>query len=413
MRLMASTRRIRALVLPAIVSVGVAACTSGPVGGAPAANGNASRASAQPHAAQPVTATPATVVVDPADNANGVRPDATVQVKASSGSLASVTIQKVGTAQPLSGILSRSRVEWSAVGSLDLSSSYVIKATATNAAGQVTTTTSSFQTVRPADRLITSATPGDGQTVGVGMPIRLRFNNGIPDAQKPGVLAHIAVISNPVQAGGWYWFSDSEVHYRPQQYWQSGTTVNLVAQLNGVDAGNGVWGQGNWSESFSIGTKHVSIIDAAAHSMTVYANDQPVNTWPVSTGKPSLQTISGTLVVWYKTPDVLMDSLGLGIPRNAPDGYYEHVYQDVAISTDGFYIHSAPWSVWAQGYRNVSHGCVNLSPGRAASFYSFSQPGDVVVVKNTTRPASADDGEGDWQTDFSKFVAGGQAVTGV
>ena len=36
-----------------------------------------------------------------------------------------------------------------------------------------------------------------------------------------------------------------------------------------------------------------------------------------------------------------------------------------------------------QGNSNVSHGCINLSTERAAWFFDFSQPGDVVEVKNS------------------------------
>jgi hypothetical protein len=85
------------------------------------------------------------------------------------------------------------------------------------------------------------------------------------------------------------------------------------------------------------------------------------------------------------------------------------VFWDTAISTDGFFIHSAPWSVWAQGSRNVSHGCVNLSESRAVQFFNFSQQGDVVVVKNTNRVADSSDGEADWQVPWDQFAnSGGQ-----
>ena len=46
-------------------------------------------------------------------------------------------------------------------------------------------------------------------------------------------------------------------------------------------------------------------------------------------------------------------------------------------------LHSAPWSVWAQGKQNVSHGCVNVSPANAQYFYSKFSWGDIVDIKNT------------------------------
>ncbi|WP_425388211.1 Ig-like domain-containing protein [Amycolatopsis taiwanensis] len=32
------------------------------------------------------------------------------------------------------------------------------------------------------------------------------------------------------------------VHYRPQNYWQPGTTATVTAKVYGVDLGNGVYG---------------------------------------------------------------------------------------------------------------------------------------------------------------------------
>jgi len=86
------------------------------------------------------------------------------------------------------------------------------------------------------------------------------------------------------------------------------------------------------------------------------------------------------------------------------------VYWDTAISTNGFFIHSAPWDVGIQGYANVSHGCVNLSPERAQVFYDFSQPGDIVIGSNTGRVADAGDGEGDWQVPFASFANSGGPI---
>ena len=68
-----------------------------------------------------------------------------------------------------------------------------------------------------------------------------------------------------------------------------------------------------------------------------------------------------------------------GIPGGAQ--YYDDpVYEDTAISTSGYFIHAAPWSVGSQGRADVSHGCVNLSNARATTYYNFSIPGDVVQI---------------------------------
>ena len=71
-------------------------------------------------------------------------------------------------------------------------------------------------------------------------------------------------------------------------------------------------------------------------------------------------------------------------------------------------MHAAPWSVAQQGNDNVSHGCINLSTERAAWFFNFSQPGDVVEVQNSIGPnRSAADGDiYDWAISWADWQAG-------
>ena len=46
----------------------------------------------------------------------------------------------------------------------------------------------------------------------------------------------------------------------------------------------------------------------------------------------------------------------------------------------GVYVHSAPWSLGSQGYANVSHGCINLSPDNALWYFGNVGIGDPVVI---------------------------------
>jgi len=285
----------------------------------------------------------------------------------------------------------------------------VVEAGATAPGGDTTSSRTTFTTMN-VGRLTTDSSPADGETVGVGMPIRLRFNVDVPSDKQAELLSHVEVTSTPTVAGAWHWFTSRDVHWRPQEYWPSGTKVTVTAKLKGVDVGANYWGLANWTSSFSIGEKHVSIIDTAAHQMQVYQSDQLVQQWPISAGKQGRETLGGTLVVIYKNADVLMDSTSIGIPRNAPDGYYQHVFSNTAISVNGFFVHAAPWSEGSQGVANVSHGCVNLSPERAQTFFGFSQMGDIVQVTNSPRVADYGDGEGDWQVPFAQFANSGTSI---
>jgi lipoprotein-anchoring transpeptidase ErfK/SrfK len=61
-------------------------------------------------------------------------------------------------------------------------------------------------------------------------------------------------------------------------------------------------------------------------------------------------------------------------------------------------VHSAPWSVSDQGKRNVSHGCINISPANAKWFMATFNKGDPVVIKNTSGGTyNQNDGYDDWQ----------------
>jgi len=93
------------------------------------------------------------------------------------------------------------------------------------------------------------------------------------------------------------------------------------------------------------------------------------------------------------------------------------VYDDTAVSSDGYFIHAAPWVCWGDtcsassyGTGNSSHGCINLSTANAVTYYAWSQVGDPVQVVGSVLEASYSDGEGDWQVGWSDFAPGGQDV---
>jgi lipoprotein-anchoring transpeptidase ErfK/SrfK len=354
---------------------------------------------------------PAQVSFLPVDKSQGVAPDTVVTVAANSGTLETVDVHTSGDPTPLPGTFSGNNRVWTASSDLLPSTQYVESATAETSNGDATTAQASFSTTG-GNRLITRADPGDGETVGVGMPIKLVFNTPIPTADQAALVSHIQVTSVPAQQGAWHWFSPTEVHYRPAVFWQPHTTVTVNANLQGVNAGNNYWGYGSWSETFTVGDSHISMINHATETMTVYTNGQLVKTIPVALGKPGFPTISGTLVVWYKSQSVLMDSCTSGIDctPGTTNYYDENVYWDTAISTDGFFIHDAYWDIFAQGHYDYSHGCVNISPANAIWFFGYSQVGDVVEISGTAREADAGDGEGDWQIPFAQYANSGGAT---
>ena len=298
-------------------------------------------------------------------------------------------------------------VVWTPDDQLAYGTTYTVTATATNADDDESTATSTFTTVTPTRLSTPSIGPLDGTTVGVGMPIRVYFDDAVAD--QAAVESNLHVTSSVPTDGVWSWVSDSEVHFRPSTYWPADTQVTLDADLYGVDFGAGIWGEKNRSVSFSIGEKHVSVADAAAHTLTVYDSDQVVQTYPMSAGSSANPTHNGAHVVLEKFDSVTMDSSTFGLAVDAPGGYIaEGVKYATRISNNGEFVHGAPWSAAQQGSSNVSHGCINLTDDRAHWFYDFSIPGDVVeVVGSDGSTLSRADGDiYDWAISWDQWKAG-------
>jgi lipoprotein-anchoring transpeptidase ErfK/SrfK len=340
----------------------------------------------------------------PTDGATAVPLDAPITVSASGGHMSAVQVSGA-QGQPVAGVLAPGGDTWSSSpGALAPTTSYTVLVVGKTSSGKTVQQQASFTTLQPVATLTTDIEPTSG-TVGVGMPIVIKFNQ--PVADKAAVQRALVVqMSTPVLAA-WNWISAKEVRYRPQAYWPTGEHVTLSSNLAGVDAGNGIWGVTSRTVGFTVGDAHISTVDINAHMMTVTNNGQVVQTFKDSAGRDKYPTMGGVHIALSKESDVLMDSQSVGIPRNSPDGYYEHVASDVNISDGGEFVHAAPWSVGQQGNSNVSHGCVNLAPDNALWFFNFSQRGDIVNVVNSPRPPElGDSGTIDWNTPWAKWVAG-------
>jgi lipoprotein-anchoring transpeptidase ErfK/SrfK len=356
-----------------------------------------------------VEAPDAQVALAVADGAADVSPVVPLEITVTDGDLGDVTlVDAAGAAVP--GVVAAEGggdgAVWTPEAPLAYGTEYTLTASAVNEDDEEVTASSSFTTVSPETLSTPSIGPLDGQTVGVGMPIRVYFDE--PVADKAAVESHLQVTSSTPTDGVWSWLNDTEVHFRPSQYWPADTEVTLDANVYGVDFGEGVWGEKNRSVSFSIGARHVSIADAATHMMQVYDGDQLVQTYPISAGGPDFPSRNGAHVVTELNRDRVMDSSTYGVPVDSPNGYRTPVEYAVRLSNNGEFVHAAPWSVAQQGNTNVSHGCINMSTERAAWFFNFSQPGDVVEIKNSIGPTlSAADGDiYDWAIPWDEWQAG-------
>ncbi|GAB3192169.1 Ig-like domain-containing protein [Geodermatophilus arenarius] len=391
----------------ALVTAGALVLLSGCQGGDDAGSASASSASSASSAASTsADAAPAQLQLAPADGAVDVAPADPVEISVTDGDLADVAVTD-GAGADVPGQVADGDTEgtdvWTPDQDLAYASTYTLTATATNADGERTEARSTFTTVDPETVTTPSIGPLDGQTVGVGMPIRVYFEQ--PVADKAAAESHLLVTSSNPTDGVWSWLSDTEVHFRPSQYWPAQTDVTLEADLYGVHLGDGIWGEKDRTVSFRIGDRHVSVADAATHRMRVYDGDRLVQDWPMSAGSPDNPSYNGPHVVTELNADRVMDSSTYGVPVDSPEGYRTPVKWAVRISDSGEFVHGAPWSVAQQGRENVSHGCINLSDENARWFYEFSQPGDVVEIVNSdagplTSPIA------DWTIPWDQWQAG-------
>ncbi len=226
--------------------------------------------------------------------------------------------------------------------------------------------------------------PVNGSMVGVAKPIYINF--AVPIANRRLAEDSIHISSVPPVPGRFYWVTDTQLRWRPQDFWPANTVVT-------IDAAGA-------RSTFRTGDYLVATIDDKSHQMEIMRNGKLEKTFPVSMGRPDgkHETKNGTYYVLEKFPSIVMDSSTYGVPVNSAEGYKLTVQDAVRIDNSGAFVHSAPWSVGAQGSRNVSHGCINLSPANAQWFYDNFGSGDPVVIKGTGGGwYNTPDGASDWQ----------------
>ena len=338
--------------------------------------------------------------------AHGVRVNTVVKVTGSNGRLDDVSLTPAtGAAVP--GALSADGSSWQAGGLLEPGTAYTLKAGLTASDGSTTSLTRRFHTraLSLDQQTYASISPVDGQKVGVGFPVVVRFD--VPVTDRASIEKHLSVVSRPAQQGSWHWFSDTEVHWRPKHYWKAGSTVTVHADINSIPAGNGIYGQSDRAATFKVGDRHIYKVDTRTDQMKVYANHKLLRTIPVTTGQPGFITRSGIKVIVEKDAKHTMNSETIGIPKGDPDYYdMKDVQWAMRMTYSGEFLHAAPWSVASQGRANVSHGCTGMSTADADWLYHLTLVGDVVDEYGTDRPMEVTNGYGDWNMSFKEYKAG-------
>jgi len=136
-------------------------------------------------------------------------------------------------------------------------------------------------------------------------------------------------------------------------------------------------------------------------------NGKLARTIPITGGKPGFETRSGTKLIIEKFEVKRMDAATVGIQPGDPE-YYDIPDVEYAqrVTYSGEFLHAAPWSVYAQGSYNVSHGCVGMSTENGAWLYSITHRGDPVEVTGTSRGLEQGNGWTDWDISFKQYKQG-------
>jgi lipoprotein-anchoring transpeptidase ErfK/SrfK len=348
------------------------------------------------------SAPPVTMNVRPSDGSGKVRLDRQVSVAASNGKLTSVTVT-TADGKPVKGWLADDGSGWRSSQKLAPGTRYTVTANGADSSGTPKSTTSTFRTLKPKRTASASFQPGNGWTVGVGMPVIVSFDRVVKKRDR--VERALSVTSRPEVEGAWRWFSDQQVQWRPKKYWPKGTKVSVKARLKGVELAPGTWGTKTTTAAFRVGAAMVSTVDTANHTLTVRRNGKVIRTIPVTTGKPGLQTRNGVKVIMSRETSRRMDAATTGTDPSDPDYYNILVHYAMRLTWSGEFLHAAPWSVGSQGRANVSHGCTGMSTANARWLFGNSKVGDVVVYRGSTQPLEWGNGYTAWDMSYKRWQA--------
>ncbi|HEV2377450.1 MAG TPA: Ig-like domain-containing protein [Streptosporangiaceae bacterium] len=341
-------------------------------------------------------ATSTLISITPRNGTSGATPSQGVTVTVARGKLSSVSVQ--AGSRRMAGSPSNGGTVWHSRWALYTGTHYTVTAVAVGPSHKTVTATSSFRTLTPA-ATDTASTPMYPQTYGVGMPIMICFSSPVSVAHRAQVERSIEIKSSKPVVGAWMWESavgtcsagTQALEFRTRNYWPQHTQVSFDAHLNGLAASRRAYFTANLSESFTIGNSLVAEVSYTGHHARIYYKDKLHGVWLDSAGTSArgaeTETANGTYLSIEKGNPVLMTGQGY---TNVP------VYDSVRFTWSGDYMHSAPWSVGEQGFTNVSHGCVNLSPADATWYYDHSVPGDPVTITHSPLAGTFGDGWTEW-----------------
>ncbi|MET8759261.1 Ig-like domain-containing protein [Lentzea sp. NPDC004782] len=368
------------------VLLGLTACSAAP------------DAPSSPAAPVVETKAKAALTVTPASG-EGISPAGPFQVGVTGGALTAVALTGAD-GRVVKGELTAGK--WVATEDLGYDKSYTWSGSAKGEDGAEVPVSGSFRTIRPQRLVNASTNVGDHETYGVAMPIKVTFSEPVQD--KAAVQKAMTVKTSVPTEGAWAWLSDTEAHWRPREYWKTNTEVSVNLDVYGVPFGGGAYGAEDVHVQFKIADRALVVkADTQTHRFVIYRDGVQLHDFPASYGLDSVRdrvTRSGTHVVMQKEASRKMTNRKFGY-ENVP------VNWAVLISDNGEFVHEYAPTVGDQGNRNVSHGCANLSPDNAKTFFDLAMIGDPVEVLNSSVNLSEEPQFNyyDWALDWATWTS--------
>ncbi|MFI5936840.1 Ig-like domain-containing protein [Actinoplanes sp. NPDC051494] len=350
---------------------------------------------------QPTLSTVA--VTAPAADATGVK--AITEIKYTSEDPSNTTVEvKDADGAEVQGTLDKDDKVFKPAKALAWGKTYTVTVNGTPSGDKGGSTTSTFTVMKKPSQLVrVSSFLGDSQKVGVGMPVIIKFSRSVPKSNRAEVERRMVVTAKPAQEGSWYWISGTEMHYRPKVFWKANSKVSYKISLGGVEMDKGWYGRSDLTVDFNVGRSFIMVADSKKKQMTVTQDGEVIKKLPISLGKASTPSSSGTAVIIEKKEHTVFDTMD-ELPEG--EGYRTKIDYAQRYTWGGEFVHAASWSEGVQGKQNVSHGCVNVSEAMGKWLFDRTLMGDVVQVKGTGRQLQWQNGWTDWSMSWDEYKKG-------
>jgi lipoprotein-anchoring transpeptidase ErfK/SrfK len=341
----------------------------------------------------------AKITAEPAVNAENVPVRTPVKITVAEGELTEATVTN-SDGEAIAGSIAPDKLSWTSDEFLGFDETYTYSAKAEGTDRKEVALTGEFHTIKPTREIRATLNPIDDATVGVAMPISVKFDSAPKD--RAAVQRSLEVQTSPGKVeGAWAWLSDKQLDWRPKEYWPSGTKVKVAANLYGVDYGQGAYGKADVTSEFTIGRNQVVKLHTPSHQMVVERDGKQVASYPASFGDdadPNLNTPNGTLVVMEKKDNERFDNARYG---------YTNIWKKWAVrfSNHGEFIHENEENRANIGSRNTSHGCANLFEADAKAYFDTAMIGDPVEVTGSRASMPRTSDISDWLYTWDEWKA--------